>query len=87
MNNNKSDTLVGLGTGLVLFLCTIKAYTLGIKHNKQLSNGIIPKLNLNPISPITEAITHHKEDSKLKDELDDLMGATKEGMLNSIIKR
>lgn len=79
------DTLLGLGTGLVLFLCTIKAYTLGIKHSKQLDKGNIPTLN--PIVPITEAITHHKEDSKLKDELEDLMGATKEGMLNSIIKR
>lgn len=84
------DMLMGLILGLVLFLCVIKGYCLGLKHGKQLSNGIVPKLELNPIKHFTEAIETHKqskEEIKIKNDLDDVMGATRESMLNSIKAR
>ena len=77
-------------TLVVAFFMCIKAYTLGLKHGKQLSNGIVPKLELNPIKPIIEAIEQHKETKeqiKITNDLDEVMGATKESMLNSIKAR
>ena len=40
---------IGTAYGLFLFLCVIKAYSIGFKHGKQVSNGIIPT---NPIAPV-----------------------------------
>lgn len=77
-------------TLVVAFFMCIKAYTLGLMHGKQLSNAIVPKLDLNPIKPIVEAIEQHnqtKEEIKIKNDLDDVMGATRESMLNSIKAR
>lgn len=82
--------LLGLTLGLVLFLCTIKAYILGLSHGKQLANVIVPKLDLNPIQPIKQAIELHKEtkeQTKITNDLDEVMGATRESMLNSIKAR
>lgn len=79
------NTLIGLITGLVFFIATISAYTLGLKHGKQLSNGNIPKINLNPTKTIVE-VKENKAQKKLDDELEDIMGATKESMLETIKK-
>lgn len=83
------NILIGLIVGLVFFIATITAYTLGLKHEKQLSNNQIPVVNLNPVKPIVEAIEQHtakKEQDKAVEELTDIMGATKESMLEAIRK-
>jgi hypothetical protein len=64
--------VTGLILGLVFFLCTISAYSLGIKHGKQMSEKIVP--NLNPI----KAIKNHIENKEIKTK-DDLVA---EGMAN-----
>lgn len=53
--------ILGLVTGLVLFLCTILAYILGIKHGKQLSQSSVPKLNINPVQVYKEHKTAKEE--------------------------
>lgn len=60
------NLVVGLVAGLILFLCSIKAYTLGIAHGKQLSQATVPKVNLNPVKAIQEAKTA-KEEKKQAD--------------------
>ena len=77
-------------TLVVAFFMCIKAYILGLKHGKQLSNAIVPKIELNPIKPIVKVIETHKqtkEQIKITNDLDEVMGATKESMLNSIKAR
>jgi hypothetical protein len=59
-------TILGLVLGLVLFLCCIISYTLGLKHGKQLSNNITPKLDINPV----KAYKEHKEAKEEKKEID-----------------
>ena len=75
--------ILGLITGLVFFIATMTAYTVGLRHGKQLSNGNIPKVNLNPVKAIVEA-KEKKETKKAEEELMDIMSATKEGMLEAI---
>lgn len=60
------NQLIGLAEGLVLFLCLLIAYITGIKHGKQISQGIVPNVNLNPV----KAIVKIKEDKKLREEQD-----------------
>lgn len=47
-------TIYGLAVGLVFFLCAIKAYTLGLQHGKELSKGITPSVNIDPVKAIKE---------------------------------
>ena len=47
------NMLIGLLVGVAFFMSTIKAYTLGIKHGKQLINKEVPK-----IEPLKEIIQH-----------------------------
>jgi len=58
--------ILGLSLGLIFFLCTIYAYTTGLKHGKQLSNNNIPQLNINPV----KAYKEHKEEKEVKKEVD-----------------
>lgn len=75
---------------IVAFFMCIKAYMLGLKHGKQLSNNDdIPAVNLNPVKPIVEAVGQYKEDKKaeeLQDELTDMMSADRDTMLKAIKK-
>ena len=84
-----TELIIGLCAGLVLFLCTIKAYTLGIRHGRELSKGIMPRLELSPIKPILKAVERVKEEKKAKElgeELADVMSYTKESALEAVKK-
>ena len=65
------------------FMCT-GSYWIGVKHGKLLSNGIIPKINLNPFKTIIQAVEDKKNTDKVTEELTDIMGATRESMLKAI---
>jgi hypothetical protein len=67
----------------------VYAYALGIKHGKQLSNGIIPKIE-NPVKTVVKAVEQHKaekEATKLSDELNAMLNVTKESMLETVKRR
>ena len=64
------EIFIGLGAGLVLFLCTIKAYTLGLKHGKQLGNATIPTMDINPVKAYTEHM-QAKEEKKQHDFIEE----------------
>ena len=79
--------LIGLGVGLVFFLCTITAYTLGLRHGRELSKGIMPRLDINPIRPILKVVERAKEEKRAKElgeELADVMSYTKESALKAV---
>jgi len=83
------ELLIGLTVGLAFFFATIKAYTLGYSHAKELSKGNIPKLSLNPIRPIIKAVEKHKEEKKIEeltDELSIAMGYSRESALEFVKK-
>ena len=77
--------VLGLAIGLVLFIATIKAYILGLKHGKQLGQGDIPKIEINPIKPIIEAIEAHKNKPET-DGLEEIMSFSMESALEAIKK-
>jgi len=58
--------IFGIALGLFFFIATIKAYTIGLKHGKQLANKEVPTINLNPI----KAYTEHKEEKEAKTQQD-----------------
>lgn len=79
--------IAGLAVGLVFFICTIKAYTLGIGHGRQLANGNVPKVKLNPVRAVTEAIEQHTakvEEKKADADLNDILNCSQESMLRAI---
>ena len=81
--------LIGLGVGLVFFLCTITAYTLGLRHGRELTKGNIPKLSINPIPSIVRAVEKREEKKKAKElgeELADVMSYSKESALEAVKK-
>jgi len=83
------NEVMGLILGAVLFLCSILAYTIGLKHGRELSKGNTPKLDLNPIKPILNAIEKHEDEKKaeaLTDELDEVMSYSKESALRAVKK-
>jgi hypothetical protein len=84
------NLIIGLVFGLVFFLCAIKAYTLGLQHGKQISNGTVPEVKINPVQAYKEVKTsfqNGKQAVTLTEELSDIMGVTKESMLDEIQKR
>jgi len=81
--------LIGLSLGAVLFIATITAYTLGLRHGRELSKGIMPRLELNPVKPILKAVERVKEEKKAKElgeELADVMSYSKESALEAVKK-
>jgi hypothetical protein len=60
------ELIIGLVLGLIFFIATIKAYSLGLQHGKQISNGNTPKLELNPVT----AIKQHIEAKAEKEQAD-----------------
>lgn len=78
--------ILGMVAGCVFFLACYKSYNKGLEHGKLLSQAIVPKVDINPIKPIVQAIEQHKEVKAQEEELTDIMGASKESMLESIIK-
>lgn len=58
--------IFGLILGLILFLCSIKAYTLGFKHGKDVKDSKTPQLNINPVKTFREHL-EVKEDKKKVD--------------------
>jgi len=83
------NELIGLSLGAVLFIATVTAYTLGLRHGRELAKGIMPRLELNPIKPILKAVERVKEEKKVKDlgeELADVMSYSKESALEAVKK-
>jgi hypothetical protein len=68
---------------IIAFFMCIGAYCLGLKHGKQLSNAVIPQVNINPVKPIVDAIEQKKEE-KQAEVLVDIMEYSRESALNSI---
>ena len=56
--------IIGLALGLTLFLCTIKAYTIGLKHGRELSKGNIPKVEVPTPSPLRAILDARSESKK-----------------------
>lgn len=48
--------ILGIVLGLFFFISTIAAYTLGLKHGKQLGNREMPTINLNPVKAYTKHV-------------------------------
>jgi hypothetical protein len=80
------NILIGLIIGLVFFIATITAYTIGLKHGKLLSNNLTPKIELNPLKPILQAVEQKKEEAKATGELTDIMDYSRETALEAIKK-
>lgn len=55
--------ILGLALGLIFFIATIKAYTIGVKHGKQLSQSIVPNVNINPVKTFKDYLDK-KEQNK-----------------------
>ena len=83
------ELLIGLSLGAVLFIATVTAYTLGLRHGRELAKGIMPRLSINPIKPILKAMERVKEEKKAKElgeELADVMSYSKESALEAVKK-
>jgi len=68
------NVIIGLIVGLVFFISTIKAYTLGIKHGKQLTNKEVPVFKMpdtmDPLKYI-ETLKEKKEEKQIKSAIDE----------------
>jgi hypothetical protein len=81
--------ILGTVIGLCFFISTVKAYSLGLSHGKQLSNGTVPQVNLNPVKAVTKAVETHqqkKESDKLSDELSAVLGYSYNSALDAVKK-
>jgi hypothetical protein len=61
------DLFLSMIVGLCFFISTIKAYSVGIKHGKEIGKGIVPSINLNPAKAYKEHV-EAKEEKKATDE-------------------
>jgi len=78
---------VDLGLNLFLFVIAMCSYVTGLKHGRELSKGNAPKLSLNPVKPILQAVERHKEEKKAKElgeELADVMSYSRESALEAV---
>lgn len=83
------DNLILSATLIVAFLMCIKAYTIGIQHGKQLSQGNIPKVQINPVQAVVEAVETHKnekEAEKATEELADILDMDYKTALQAVKK-
>ena len=58
--------ILGIAIGLFFFIVLVKAYTIGIKHGKQLVNNNAPEVNLNPVKSFKQYV----QDKEAKKEED-----------------
>lgn len=66
----------GLLIGAVFFVSTIFAYSLGLKHGKQLQKGEIPHVEMNPVKVVEKVvgkIQHVQEKKQAKEEQDKML--------------
>jgi hypothetical protein len=66
------NIILGLCVGIVLFLCCIKSYILGLKHGKQLANKEIPVME--SIKEIAQHFEINKEVKKVESGIDGYWG-------------
>lgn len=69
---------------ILLFLALYLGYREGLKLGMTTSKGAVPK---SPIRVVTEAVESHTTEAKVKEaeqELDNIMSATKESMLEAM---
>lgn len=68
------NMLIGLLVGVAFFIATIKAYTLGIKHGKQLINKEVPIFKMpDTINPLVyaEKLKDNKEKKEVKSAIEE----------------
>ena len=83
------NELIGLSLGAVIFIITITAYTLGLRHGRELAKGIMPRLSISPIPSIVRAVEKREEEKEAKElgeELADVMSYSKESALEAVKK-
>lgn len=83
------NMIVGLSLGLVLFLCAITAYAIGLKHGRALAKGNIPEVRLNPVKATIQAVeqrSQKKEAAKVTDELSDMLNYDISAALDAVKK-
>lgn len=81
--------LLGIVLGLCFFITTIKAYTLGLSHGKQLANGNMPRVDVNPVKSVIKAVENRaekKEAEKIGDEIEEILGYDYGAALNAVKK-
>lgn len=73
---------------IAFFMC-ISAYALGLSHGKQLSEGRVPKVDLNPVRAVTKAVERHEkkqEEKKADNDLNEIMSYNLNTALSAIKK-
>jgi hypothetical protein len=69
--------VIGMGAGCVFFIACLKAYTIGLKHGKQITDKVIPQVNINPVEPIKAVInakTENKQQELIEQGYANIMG-------------
>jgi len=87
MTQNLIQNLILAITLVVAFLLCISALIIGIKIGIEIGKGKLPTVTLNPVKKVIQAVEQHeakKEETKLADELTDVMSASRESMLKAI---
>jgi hypothetical protein len=81
------ELIIGLCIGIVLFICCVKAYLMGLSHGKTISKGETPIMDINPIKTVINKVEQHKqsnEQDQMMDELDTLMNFNQGKALEAI---
>lgn len=61
--------MIGLSVGMVFFIVSIKAYTIGLKHGKEIKQGNTPEIKVNPVTIFKD----HKQEVENKKQNDLVM--------------
>ena len=69
--------VIGIAAGCVFFIACLKAYTIGLKHGKQISDKVIPQVNINPVEPIKEVLK-----DKAADKQEELINQAYQNIMN-----
>lgn len=72
---------------IAAFFLSVSAFLFGLKLGKTIGESKLPTVTINPVKKVIQAVEQHevkKEETKLQNEFEDVMGATKESMLQAI---
>jgi hypothetical protein len=75
------------GILVISFLICISAYSLGVKHGRQVRNDSVPRIDINPIKAINnaaETAKAKKEQEEQAEELDKVFSLSREDMLKAV---
>lgn len=71
------NIVIGLLVGATFFIACISSYILGLKHNKIISSGNIPNLEMPFVQPIKEVMQHFEnkhEEIKVESAIEEYWG-------------